>query len=251
MTGGCAARTSVVIPVLNEEATIAAVVAAVSADGPHEVLVIDADSTDATAARARAAGARVLNWREVLGEIETRPGKGESLWRGVHAATGEFVAFVDGDVRSARPGMIEALTRPFSDPAVHLVKARYVRDYRGAPGEGGRVTALTARPLLALLFPELASIAQPLSGEYALRRSTACTLPFVGGYGVESGLIIDVANRYGRRAIAEADLGHRSHRNRPLAELEPMARTVAATILSRAGVSGLDVAERPPLSQLP
>ncbi|OFK68765.1 glucosyl-3-phosphoglycerate synthase [Corynebacterium sp. HMSC076G08] len=236
---------SVVIPALDEERTVAHVVRACLADEPLEVIVIDADSTDETAARAAAAGARVCNWREVLDE-EPRPGKGESLWRGVAAARGEVVVFIDADLESAAPGMVTALTEPFVDPHVQMVKARYARSLNGQPTGGGRVTELSAKPLLRVFFPELAHIDQPLGGEYAIRREAALDLPFVAGYGVEAGLLIDVAKRYGPHAIAEVELGTRAHRNRPLEELSPMADVVARTILSRADVVG-PVAQRPPL----
>ncbi|AKE38884.1 Glycosyl transferase family 2 [Corynebacterium camporealensis] len=226
-------RISVVIPALNEEATIADVVRACLADNPLEVLVIDADSSDETASVASAAGATVLNWREVLPDIEPRPGKGESLWRGVAAARGEVVVFVDADLESARPGMVNAMAEPFQDPQIQLVKPRYARSFHGAPTGGGRVTELTAKPLLRLLYPELADIAQPLGGEYAIRRETALDLPFVDGYGVEAGLLVDIGKQCGRDAIAEVDLGTRKHRNRPLEELAPMADVVAATLLRR------------------
>lgn len=236
---------SVVIPALNEERTVAHVVRACLADEPQEVIVIDADSSDETAAEAQAAGAQVLNWREILPE-KPRPGKGESLWRGVAAAEGDIVVFIDADLESAAPGMVTALSEPFVDPHVQLVKARYARSLNGKPTGGGRVTELTAKPLLRQFFPELAHIDQPLGGEYALRRAAAMELPFVEGYGVEAGLLIDVAKRYGPYALAEVDLSTRTHRNRPLEELAPMADVVARTILSRAGVVG-PVAQRPPL----
>ncbi len=240
---------SVVIPALNEEATVAGVVAAVLADDPHEVLVIDADSTDSTAREARAAGATVFNWREILPHIPTRPGKGESLWRGVAAATGDLVVFIDADLRQPGPGMIRALTAPFSDPGVHLVKADYRRTFRGEPTGGGRVTELTAKPLLRALFPDLGHINQPLAGEYALRRITALELPFTAGYGVEAGLLVDVARRHGAAAVTQVDLGVRRHRNRPLNELGPMADVVARTLLDRAGVAGSrDISKREPLA---
>lgn len=241
-------KISVVIPALNEEATVAGVVAAVRAEHPHEVLVIDSDSRDATAAEAARAGARVLNWREILPGIEPRPGKGESLWRGVAAAAGEVVVFIDADLRSLTPGIVTALAGPFRDGDVHLVKADYPRTFAGEPTGGGRVTELTAKPLLRLFFPQLAGINQPLAGEYAIRRSTALDLGFVAGYGVEAGLLIDVARRFGPTAVAQVPLGPRQHRNRPLAELGPMAEVVAATILSRAGVRAVTVPERPALS---
>lgn len=237
-----------VIPALNEESTVAGVVGAVLADHPDEVLVIDADSTDATAVRAAAAGATVLNWREILPEVPPQPGKGESLWRGVAAAAGDVVVFVDADLLQPAAGMVGALAAPFADPAVQLVKADYRRTIDGRPTGGGRVTELTARPLLRALFPELAHIRQPLAGEYAIRRSTALELPFTAGYGVEAGLLVDVAARHGADAVRQVDLGVRRHRNRPLAELAPMADVVAATLLERAGVGEGGVGGRPALS---
>ncbi|MCP1387389.1 glucosyl-3-phosphoglycerate synthase [Corynebacterium sp. TA-R-1] len=240
--------TSVVIPALNEAATVAAVVEACLASSAAEVLVIDSDSGDATAREARAAGAQVLNWREI-DPREPWPGKGEALWRGVRAASGETVVFVDADVTNVQPSWIDALAAPFAAPAVHLVKASYERT-PGADGRGGgRVTELTAKPLLNLYFPELGHIDQPLAGEYAIRRATALELPFVAGYGVEAGLLIDVGTRYGPAAVTQVPLGARTHRTRPLAELGPMAEVVARTILSRAHVlpDGADeVAQRPP-----
>ena len=115
-------------------------------------------------------------------------------------------------------------------------------------GAGGRVTELTAKPLLRTYFPQLAALDQPLAGEYAIRRSTALRVPFVAGYGVEVGLLIDVASLH-PNPITQVDLGRRTHRNRPLAQLGPMADIVARTVLTRAGAlpPGVEpVAQRPP-----
>lgn len=258
---------SVVIPALNEAATIAHVVAACRADNPAEVLVIDADSTDDTAAQATRAGACVLNWREVLPEISPRPGKGESLWRGLAAARGDVVVFVDADLESAAPGMVSALAAPFRRADVMLVKASYRRTLNGAASGGGRVTELTAKPLLRALFPELAHIEQPLGGEYALRAAAGRALPFVAGYGVEAGLLIDASLAHTPQAIAQVPLPDRRHRNRPLEQLAPMADVVARTILDRACTHGRlllperapgshprveqRLEQRPPLNSLP
>lgn len=231
-------KISVVIPALNEEATVAGVVAKCAASRADEVIVIDSDSTDATAARAADAGARVVNWREV-DPREPWPGKGEALWRGVKAARGDVVVFVDADVTSLEPWWVDALAAPLDDETVHLVKASYTRQ-----GAGGRVTELTAKPLLRALFPEVV-VDQPLAGEYAIRRSTALSLPFVAGYGVEAGLLIDVAKQYGPHAVTQAELSPRTHRNRPLDELAGMADVVTRTILARAGAVADEVAERP------
>lgn len=230
---------SVVIPALNEQDTVARVVEACLLSGADEVLVVDPDSTDATAERAAAAGARVVPWREV-DPREPWDGKGEALWRGVKAASGDVVVFIDADVTSLEPWWVDALAAPFRDDTVHLVKAAYERAHAG-----GRVTELTAKPLLRALFPELAHIHQPLAGEYAIRRSTALRMPFVAGYGVEAGLLIDVASAHTPAAIAQAELSLREHRNRPLAQLGPMADVVARTILARAGVGDAEVRERP------
>lgn len=231
-----------VIPALNEQDTVAGVVDTCLASGAWEVIVVDSDSTDATAARARDAGARVCNWREI-DPREPWPGKGEALWRGVKAARGDVVVFVDADVTSLEPWWVDALAAPFKDPSVHLVKPRYQRQ-----GAGGRVTELTAKPLLRALFPALACVEQPLAGEYAIRRSTALALPFVAGYGVEAGLLIDVSVAHGPASIHQVDLSPRTHRNRPLAQLGPMADVVTTVILQRAGVVAggeVEVAQRP------
>lgn len=228
-----------VIPALNEEATVAGVVEKCLASSADEVLVIDPDSTDATATLAAEAGARVVPWREV-DPREPWAGKGEALWRGVKAAAGDVVVFVDADVTSLEPWWVDALAEPLRDDSIHLVKASYER-----ARAGGRVTELTAKPLLRALFPQLAHIRQPLAGEYAIRRSTALRLPFVAGYGVEAGLLIDVASAHAPASIAEVELSPREHRNRPLTQLGPMADVVSRTILARAGVGEIQVRERP------
>lgn len=246
-------RVSVVVPALNEAPTVGAVVRALAAENPWEVIVVDADSTDATAREARRAGARVLNWREILPDVEPLRGKGESLWRGVVAASGDVVVFVDADLREVPPGVVGKLSAPFRDQKVQLANADYRRGLDGAPVGGGRVTELTAKPLLRLYFPELARLNQPLAGEYAVRRSSALALPFVAGYGVEVGLLIDTLSAHGAQSIVEVGLGQRHHRNRPLAQLAPMADVVAATILQRAGLlpaAAPAPAERPPLSSI-
>lgn len=231
---------SVVIPALNEQDTVAGVVAAALASCADEVIVVDSDSTDETAHRARQAGATVLNWRDIAPEIPVRPGKGEALWRGVRAAQGEIIVFLDADVTTIEPPWVDALVAPFRDPAVHLVKGAYRRPLGADDTGGGRVTELTAKPLLRLLFPDLPELDQPLAGEYAIRRSTALRMPFVTGYGVEAGLLIDVSRAH---TVTQVQLGVKEHRNRPLAELAVMAETVAQTILARAGTG--QVEQRP------
>jgi glucosyl-3-phosphoglycerate synthase len=222
---------TVILPARDEAATVGAIVQCIRRDLAavvDEVLVVDDASTDATAEVARAAGARVV--------ATTGGGKGEAMWRGASEAKGELLVYCDADVRNFGPGFVLGLLRPLLDDGdVALVKGYYRRSYEGRAGEGGRVTELVARPLLSVLFPELAGIRQPLGGECAAPRHVLERVPFVHGWGVDIGLVLDVATRFGADAVAQVDLGERVHRNRPLAQLAGQADEVLAAVLSRTG----------------
>lgn len=233
---------SVVLPALDEAATIAAIVRALPRPLVDEVLVVDDSSSDATVAAATEAGARVI--------ASPGRGKGRAMWTGVRESAGDIVVFCDADVRDFGPHYVERLVGPLvCDDTVAFVKAWYDRSFDGRPGEGGRVTELAAKPLLRVLFPALADLRQPLSGECAGRRAAFEEIPFVEGWGVDIGLVLDMAARFGTGAIAQVDLGSRLHRNRPLAELGPQAEAIMRTVLYRAGV-GDAVAECPALATI-
>ena len=274
-----ALRVSVCLPARDEVATIGAIVGAIrdALVGPDglvdEIVVIDDGSVDGTAAAATAAGARVVSEHLILPEAGPGNGKGNALWKSLYECRGDIVCWLDADLRNFSPDYVARLVEPLlRTPGLQLVKASYHRSYEGAPTGGGRVTELVARPLLSLLFPKLADIEQPLGGEYAGRREALEVLPFVEGWGVELGLLIDVTDVFGRDAIAQVDLGVREHRNRPLADLAPQALAVLATGLRRAALhdspapfvellrstAGDDVAvvlvavsERPPMITVP
>ena len=213
---------TVCIPALNEGKRIADVVSHVLADpATAEVIVIDDSSIDATAERARAAGARVVT--------STMLGKGTSMQDGTREASESLVVFLDGDLAGLRPGIVTDLCRPLVAREADFVKARFGR-------EGGRVTELTAKPMLKVFFPELAHVAQPLGGIIAARRSLLLSMQFENGYGVDVGLLID-AHRAGAR-IAEVDIGSLEHDSQPLLDLTLMANEVSRVIYTRARVAG-------------
>jgi glucosyl-3-phosphoglycerate synthase len=234
-------RISVCLPARDEEATVGGVVHAVReqlmdrVSLVDELLVIDDHSTDRTARVAADAGAQVVAAGTILARYGDGHGKGEALWKSLFASDGDLVVWCDADVQDFDPAFVVGLVAPLlMRPEIAFVKGFYERPLRDGRDGGGRVTELVARPALALLFPQLASVAQPLAGEYAGRREVLEQLPFVGGYGVDIALLIDVAERFGLDAVAQVDLGLRVHRNRSLAELAPQATSVLHAVLSRA-----------------
>jgi glucosyl-3-phosphoglycerate synthase len=237
-----------------------------------EVVVIDDGSTDATAETASWEGARVLAVDEILPDLPTGSGKGNALWMSLFACDGDIVCWLDADVRNFGPHFVTRLLGPLlTDPAVGFVKGYYRRPLHGDATGGGRVTELMARPVISALFPHLAAFVQPLAGEYAGRRALLETVPFVEGWGVEIGLLIDLVANFGLDAIAQVDLDVREHRNRPLEDLGPQAMAILVTGLRRAGVPvdkrltelvrydvhqqpervAVEIRERPPMITLP
>jgi glucosyl-3-phosphoglycerate synthase len=239
---------SVCIPAHDEAATVGEVVSKLRLHLIErvplidEVLVVDDHSSDGTAAVAADAGARVVQAADVLPQVAGGNGKGEALWRSVYSARGDIVAWCDADITDFGARFVVGLLGPLLlRPDIAFVKGYYERPM-DTGDTGGRTTELMARPLLATLFPHLASIRQPLSGEYAGRRSLLEQLPFVRGYGVDLAMLIDVAEVAGTQAIAQVDLGTRRHRNRQLDQLGPQALVVLQAALNRAGVPSADPA---------
>jgi glucosyl-3-phosphoglycerate synthase len=238
---------SVCLPARDEEATVGQIVATVrrtlmeAAPLVDEVVVMDDGSIDATAEVAAWEGARVVAVDEALADTGSGSGKGNAMWKSLHATSGDIVCWVDSDIRNFGHHFVSGLVGPLlTDPDVAFVKGYYRRPLHGEPSGGGRVTELVARPLLSVLFPELSGFLQPLGGEYAGRRELLEQLPFVEGWGVEIALLVDVVRRVGLEATAQVDLGVREHRNRALDDLGPQATAILVTALRRAGLSELD-----------
>jgi glucosyl-3-phosphoglycerate synthase len=235
-----ALRVSVVLPALDEEPTVGEIVAGVCRLAERtglvdEVLVIDSGSVDNTAKVAADAGATVHHRDDILSELGSYPGKGEVLWKSLHVAAGDLLVFVDADLTDFGEHYITGLLGPLlADESVLMVKAFYDRPLLDVSAlGGGRVTELMARPLFGAFMPELAGVVQPLAGEYAARRSLLENMPFCAGYGVETGLLIDTVAAHGLDAVAQVDLGHRTHGHQDTAALGRMAATILHTVLSR------------------
>lgn len=245
-------RISVCLPALDEVGTIGHICHAIrtelmdDAGLVDELLVVDCGSADGTQASARAAGAVVHDAAAIRpgGSYDgTVSGKGDALWRSLAVMTGDVVVWLDSDVKNFDNAFVTRLVEPLLlDDDIVLTKGFYERPLQRDDGadatEGARVTELVVRPLLHLFFPALTGLIQPLSGEYALRREVAVRLPFFTRYGVDIGLLIDVAERYGLEAIAQVDLGTRLHAHQDVFALGQMAHQIMATMLWRADELG-------------
>jgi glucosyl-3-phosphoglycerate synthase len=252
---------SVCVPARDEALTIAGIVGPLVALRERgvvdQVVVVDA-SSDGTGEIAARLGAEVYEQRGLMPEFGPVLGKGDAMWRALSVLEGEVICFVDGDSEEFGAHFARGLVGPLvTDPAIRFVKGFYRRPFRlGAelePDGGGRVTELTARPLLELFFPALSGIRQPLAGEIAGRRELFERLPFATGYAVEIAMLIDAWRVAGARAIAQVDLDVRQNRHQPLGELGPMALAVMGAVLTRAGVDvdvDVPIVERPPMASL-
>jgi glucosyl-3-phosphoglycerate synthase len=250
------ATVSVVLPALNEAATVGAIVrcfrSALMERVPliDELVVIDPGSTDGTDAAARDAGATVVHEADLLPSLGRVPGKGEALWKSLAATTGDLVAWVDADIADPGPEFVTGILGPLlTDPSVMYVKGFYERPLaergRLRPTGGGRVTELVARPWLSMFWPDLAYVVQPLAGEQAGRREVLETLPFAAHYGVEIGLLIDHYDRFGMAGLAQVDLDRRIHRNQSVPQLGRMAFVIQHAILRRLAAEGRAVLPDP------
>jgi glucosyl-3-phosphoglycerate synthase len=256
---------SVCLPARDCATTVAEIVRALlglrEVGAIDEIVVVDAASRDGTAAIAAAAGATVYQEAELLTDFGPVLGKGDAMWRVLSVLRGELICFLDADSIAFSPHFATGLLGPLvCEPEVSFVKAFYRRPFRhegvSVPEGGGRVNHLLARPALALFYPELACVRQPLAGEVAARRELLESIPFTTGYGVEMAMLLDVWRLLGGEGVAQVDLEEHRNSHQPLSALAPMAATVLATIATRVQregrLSGVELegalVERPPLA---
>ncbi len=255
-------KISLAFPTLNEEATIGKEILVMKSELVDryplldEIAVIDSGSTDNTKRVAERYGAKFWRSASILHTQGSYKGKGENLWKSLYALEGDIIVWVDADISNIAPKFVYGLLGPLlEDDSIGYVKGFYERPIRTqsalAPSGGGRVTELLVRPLFSLFYPELASMVQPLSGEYAGRRSLLERLPFSVGYGVELGHLIDILKMEGTGALAQVDLDLRVHRNQTVGALGRMSYGILNTFFSRARKYGdLDLSKEPGAAHL-
>jgi glucosyl-3-phosphoglycerate synthase len=240
---------TVCVPTRETAPTIGPIVAALAplrdAGLVDQLLVVDADSVDGTAAIALAGGAETASESELLPDVGPVLGKGDAMWRALSVATGEIVVYLDGDVRDFGPHYVTGLLGPLLlTGEAEFVKGFYRRplaiDSLEIEDGGGRVTELTAKPLLERFVPELSAFRQPLAGEVAARRELLEAIPYATGYGVEIAMLIDVWRRCGLERMAQADLGSKRNAHQPLPRLAEMSREVIEALFLRLAAAGHD-----------
>jgi glucosyl-3-phosphoglycerate synthase len=235
---------SLALPTLNEEKTIGNIIGTIKDslmdDIPllDEMIVVDSNSSDSTREIARGLDIPVYIHQNILPQYGERHGKGEALWKSLYVTSGDIVIWIDTDISNIDPHFVYGLIGPLLHrPNLKYIKGFYLRPIRiggttHARG-GGRVTELTARPLLNLFYPALSGFIQPLSGEYGGRREVLEQLPFSCGYGVEIGLLIDILKSYGLEALGQVNLIKRLHRNQPLNALSKMSFSIIQTVIRK------------------
>ncbi len=236
---------SLCLPTLNEERTIAKEIVIMKSELMvrypllDEIVVIDSGSADKTRQIARSYGVAVFQADEILPRLENFKGKGENLWKALYVTRGDIVVYIDADIKNIHHRFAYGLLGPLllSDH-IRFTKAFYDRPIavgqnQWRPTGGGRVTELVIRPLFSLFMPDLTQFVQPLSGEYAGFRGIFDAIPFHIGYGVETGMLIDIHEKWGLGVMAQVDLDRRVHKNQDTKALGRMAFVIIKTFLNR------------------
>jgi glucosyl-3-phosphoglycerate synthase len=234
---------SVVLPCREVAGTVGAVIDelhALNEAAPltDQIVAVDAASRDGTADVCRRHGVEVYDENELMPAFGTTAGKGDAMWRALSVARGDLIVFADADTKNFGRHFVSGMLGPILlEPEIRFVKATYHRPLLGPRGEvlddAGRVTELTAKPLLRIFFPELSAFGQPLSGELVADRDLLTSIPFLTGYAVETAMLIDVLGVTGLDAMSQVGVGVRHNRSKALRELGSMSYAVALAVVTR------------------
>lgn len=255
-------KVSVGIPTLNEERTIINIVRILKKNLIEkyplvdELAVFDCGSVDKTVKILQKEGILVYSVKDILPKRGAFQGKGEALWKSLYCLTGDIIAWIDADIENFASHFVTGLIGPLiCYEGLNYVKGFFKRRdicrKRCMEREGGRVTELIAKPMIKILFPQLASIYEPLAGEYAGRRIVLERVPFHCGWGVETNLLIDISRAFGIETIAQTNLYYKMHRHRSLSELSSMSEQLLQLFLNRKGFTDTKLPERPAMASLP
>jgi glucosyl-3-phosphoglycerate synthase len=256
-------RISLGIPTLNEEKTIINIIRIIKKDLIEkyplidELAIFDCGSVDRTVRCVRAENVKVYNVKDALprrgGYYQ---GKGEALWKSLFCLTGDIIAWVDADIENFNNSFVLGLVGPL----IYYDRFSYVKGFfkrlekiggKKKVTEGGRVSELVAKPLVKILFPQLARIIEPLSGEHAGRRRILEKVRFHRGYGVEVSLLLDIEEMFGLDCIVQTDMYSKMHRHRKLSELVSSSSEIMRVFLAHAGVLKRASLERTPIINIP
>jgi glucosyl-3-phosphoglycerate synthase len=238
---------TVVLPAREVADTIGPIIEELRSLDPliDQILVVDAASEDGTAEVAASLGADVRQESELLPEFGQALGKGDAMWRALSVARGDLIVYLDSDTRAFSAHFATGMLGPLlCHDDVRFVKGFFRRPFTTPDGEvrpidGGRVTELTARPLLSAFYPELAAFIQPLAGEVAARRRFFDRLPFATGYAIETSMLLHARDELGGTyGMAQVDLDVRQNYHQPLPQLGPMAYAVLRVVLERLRADG-------------
>src|SRR5215831_4901560 len=260
-----ASTTTLVLPTNNVARTIGPILSRITelrrdSSLVDQIIVADADSTDGTPDIARRYGVEVYSENDLMSHYGKAKGKGDALWRSLSVAKGDIVKFSDTDTPNfAQSFVYGILGTLLTVPGVIFVKAAYSRPFATGSTSiddgGGRVTELTAKPLINFFYPELAGFVQPLAGEFAAHRNLLSSIPFLTGYGVDIGILIDTFRSVGLYSMAQVDLGVRENRHQALMDLNRMSHTIMCAVTHRLNLqdhymsdSGIGVTQRHPLT---
>lgn len=240
---------SLVIPTRNEVSTVEKIVRVLKEKLMDryklidEIIVVDSGSTDKTREVAKKAGATVYLDTDILKRKANFRGKGENLWKSLYVTKGDIICWIDADIKNIHPRFVYGLVGPLlTNKKIKFVKPFYRRPIKVGdkiqPLGGGRVTEILIRPLFNMYFPRLTGFIQPLSGEGAARREILERIPYFTGYGVETGMLIDIIKKFSLNDIAQVNLIRRVHRNQSLSQLSNMAFAILQVFVKRANRLG-------------